>query len=225
MSVEIVIHKIDSKGENTFTTSGSKTLYEDRYDGTQSGLVKFRKDIENACGLKGHDWILQVQDEHNNWLIIEKGSQLDTFLERGKVVVKIEDLSKSPKPKKAPKSPRQMEEATPEKKSKKEKKNESSSDDSDGCSCPCWICRGTCKLLCFPFKLVALIIIYAFLFVFWLLALLISIIIEIFWCPFKCICPLCCPCFCCIEEIEKKVFGLFFYVLKAPLKLAKKILS
>jgi len=219
MSVEIVIHKVDSSGEHTYTTSGSKTLYEDRYDGTQSGLLKFRKDVEQACGVKGHDWVLQVQDE--SWVIIEKGSQLDTYLERGKIVVKVQDLANPPKVKKAPKekTPKEAEEGKNEKKS-----NHSHSDDSDS-GCACCICTGVCRLICFPFKLAALILIYAFLFVFWVLALIVTFIIELIWCPFKCLCPLCCPCFCCIEEIEKKVFGLFFWVLKSPLILAKKILS
>jgi len=219
-----VIEVLDSKTSEVqiFTTNGSKIVYEESFDGTNAGWEKFRKDITSASGVKGN-FDIEVKESSSTYTKLTKGEDLNPYLESDKVTVRVISLTvnKTKNSKKKPKKEKDLEMGDTSNKSDKKSNNKSSSnshdDSSTGCSC--------CKIICFPCRLVLLFLIYAFLFVFWVLALLVSFIIELFWCPFKCICPLCCPCFCCLEEIEKEVFGLFFYILKAPFRLAKKILS
>jgi len=223
---EVVIEKTNEERTefNTFTTGGSQNLFEETFDGTHAGWERFRKDVTKACGPKSKAWLLEAKDASGNFVKVENGEQLNPFLEAavnsGKLCIRVIDVgkakSKSSKETKNQKSnEKDLEKG---KKNKDEKDSKSSDDKDDGCS--------YCSAIWFPVRLILLIgVIYPILFAFWLIALVIVLIIEIVWCPFKILCPLCCPCFCCIEEIQKKTFGLFMFVLKSPFLLAKKILK
>jgi len=220
MSFEIITEKVHGNTSTTLTHSGTKSLYEETYDGTHAGWFKFRKDVATTAGLKSEDWVLEVQDHSATWQRVDGAEALEGFLEAaaksGKLLIRVHERKNEKKEKPAKvKGEKKM----PSKERDVEKGHTEHGSSSHSSECAC------CKCLCWPVKLALLIIIYALLFGFWVVGLIVAFLIELFWLPFKCLCPVCCPCFCCAEAITKDIFGLVLWVLKLPVTIAKKILA
>jgi len=216
MSFEIVVEKIQNNNSATFTIHGSKTLYEETFDGTHAGWHKFLSDITTECGLKPDSFTVEGQQQSGTWIHVEGPDQLDPLLDeavkshqlRVRVTVKDAKAAKKTKAVKATKT-QQADIEKGQLETEEDKKHS----------------KSACAVCCFPVKLLILLVLYVILFAFWIVGLAVALAIDIVWLPFKIICPLCCPCICCAEEISKTVFGLVLWVLKSPFRLAKKILS
>jgi len=209
MSFEVIVEKIHNNSSNNFTISGKKDLYEESYDGSHAGWYKFRKDIASQAGYKNDNWIIEIQDQSSNWILVQDGPSLNPFLDTaatsGKMNIKIQDVTVVSKSKGKQANQKDVEKGLPHDQHTK-----------TGCQ--------ALKCCFWPIRFVLLVIIYILLFAFWLVGILGALVIDIFWCPFKIICPLCCPCFCCIEEIQKELFSLVLWVLKSPIRLARHFL-
>jgi hypothetical protein len=202
MSFEIIIEN----NSKIFTKEGSKTLYEETYDGTHSGWYKFQKDIASEVGIKDEHWKLYIKKD-NDYILVDDANTFNELLEnsinQGKMYVKIENTFKETK-KKGTKDIEKGEHY-PEHTNKGEHRNSS--------------------LICKCIKIPILIIISIPLIILWILGIVVSFFIELFWLPFKICCPCACLCICCAEEIQKEIFGLFFYILKMPFRFIKWFLE
>jgi len=219
MSFVINVEKVENNASSNFTLNGSRTLYEETYDGTHAGWNKFRKDIMTEGGFQSTDFLLEGK-QGESWIKLENVDQFEPFLDEavnnGEMTIRvtIKSSSKKDKSKKTSKKNEIGNKATNSEdleagKSEQDTNDDKKSGKSSGCN---------------PCKFAILLVLFVLLFGFWVVGLVVVLVIELFWLPFKCLCPCLCPCICCIEGVEKKAFALVFFVLKLPLRLIKHVL-
>jgi len=232
-SFEIVIEKVHhGKFSHHKISEASKTVYEESFDGSHAGWFQFRKDVAHHAGFKSQDWILEVKDSSDSWVKVDSGEGLNPFLDAAienhtmhiRVMEAKELVSKHHKHKhnkhdKSKERDLEMGEVHHDHKKHHKKHHHESGSETHIVRHCCWF------IFCFPPRLALLILLYALLFVFWVVGLIFCLIVDLFCLPIKCCCPACCLCECLAEEIVKDAFGLFLYVLKLPIKLAKFLLT
>lgn len=226
MSLEVVVYQ-ENGTSNTF--EGSKTKYEETYDGTSnflsqsfffrifihqffglgkilgSGWFNFRKDIKANLNLKKDDFQLELQKDENTWVPLTNGEQLQEAIDKagssGKIVVRLAGGKQT--------SPKNLESGTQQQQQQQQLQNTASS--GGGCGCCC--------------RAIGLVLVYSILFPLWVICFLGCLILDLIFLPFECCCPCVAPCLCVAECIGKGAWKFVFWIVKLPFEFAKKMLQ